>query len=41
MGAKQYFDNNNIVMVHIRKLRKKIEDNPRLPDDIFTVWGVG
>lgn len=36
-----YFDNNNTVMVHIRKLREKIEDNPRIPDYIFTVWGVG
>ena len=38
---QEYFDNNNTVMVHIRKLREKIEDNPRLPDYIFTVWGVG
>ena len=38
---QEYFANNNTVMVHIRKLREKIEDNPRLPDYIFTVWGVG
>lgn len=38
---QEYFDNNNTVMVHIRKLREKIEDNPRLPEYIFTVWGVG
>ena len=38
---QEYFDNNNTVMVHIRKLREKIEDNPRIPDYIFTVWGVG
>ncbi len=39
--GQEYFDNNNTVMVHIRKLREKIEDNPRLPDYIYTVWGVG
>lgn len=38
---QEYLDNNNTVMVHIRKLREKIEDNPRIPDYIFTVWGVG
>lgn len=34
------FDDNNI-MVHIRRLRKKIEDNPEKPKYILTVWGVG
>lgn len=38
---QEYFDNNNTVMVHIRKLREKVEENPRIPDYIFTVWGVG
>ncbi|PHV69400.1 DNA-binding response regulator [Sporanaerobium hydrogeniformans] len=38
---QEYFENNNTVMVHIRKLREKIEDNPRTPQYIFTVWGVG
>lgn len=34
------FDDNNI-MVHIRRLRKKIEDDPDDPRYIVTVWGVG
>lgn len=34
------FDDNNI-MVCIRRLRKKIEDNPENPVYIITVWGVG
>lgn len=34
------FDDNNI-MVHIRRLRKKIEPNAEEPFYIQTVWGVG
>ncbi|MCM1183375.1 MAG: response regulator transcription factor [Roseburia sp.] len=34
------YDDNNI-MVHIRRLRKKLEDNPENPEVIRTVWGVG
>ncbi|MEW9701711.1 response regulator transcription factor [Paenibacillus sp. SI8] len=36
-----YFDSDNTVMVHIRKIREKIEQNPRKPRFIKTVWGVG
>jgi len=32
---------DNTVMVHIRNIREKIEDNPREPLYIRTVWGVG
>ncbi|NOU86350.1 response regulator [Paenibacillus sp. LMG 31460] len=31
----------NTVMVHIRNLREKLEDQPRKPRYIKTVWGVG
>ena len=31
----------NTVMVHIRKLRAKIEDDPQRPAIIKTVWGKG
>ncbi|TCS93232.1 response regulator transcription factor [Hazenella coriacea] len=34
------YDDNNI-MVHIRRLRKKIEPDPRNPMYILTVWGMG
>ena len=36
-----YFGDYNIVMSHIRNIREKIEDNPRKPIYIQTVWGVG
>lgn len=35
------FESNNTVVVHIRKIREKIEINPREPKFIKTVWGVG
>lgn len=36
-----YFDSDNTVMVHIRKIREKMETNPRKPKYIKTIWGVG
>ncbi|MDO7904794.1 response regulator transcription factor [Paenibacillus sp. JX-17] len=36
-----YGYSDNTVMVHIRNLREKIEDLPRQPQYIKTVWGVG
>ncbi|ASK64121.1 DNA-binding response regulator [Virgibacillus phasianinus] len=38
---EQSFQSDNTVMVHIRKVREKIEENPRKPMFIKTVWGVG
>lgn len=38
---ERYFQSNNTVIVHIRKIREKIEDNPSHPTFIKTVWGVG
>jgi two-component system alkaline phosphatase synthesis response regulator PhoP len=36
-----YFGEMKIVDVNIRRLRKKIEDDPSNPEFIETVWGVG
>ncbi|MGE5580258.1 MAG: response regulator transcription factor [Bacillota bacterium] len=38
---ERYFESNNTVMVHIRKIREKVEENPGEPEFIKTVWGVG
>jgi len=35
------FEQDNTVMVHIRKLREKLGDDARKPKYIKTVWGVG
>ena len=39
-GEKCY-DSNNTVMVHIRRIREKMQEPPRNPRFIKTVWGVG
>lgn len=36
-----YYGANNTIMVHIRKLRKKIKEDPQNPKIIKTVWGRG
>ncbi len=36
-----YYGDENAVNVHISRLRNKIEDNPRNPQYIITVWGIG
>ncbi|MED4686380.1 response regulator transcription factor [Bacillus mycoides] len=35
------YESNNTVMVHIARLRNKIEENPKEPKFIKNVWGVG
>ena len=36
-----YLGDENAVNVHISRLRNKIEDNPREPKYVVTVWGIG
>ena len=36
-----YFGDENAVNVHISRLRNKIDENPREPQYIVTVWGIG
>lgn len=39
--GSNYFGEEKIVDVNIRRLRKKIEDNPSDPKRLVTVWGMG
>ena len=39
--TEKYFEGNNTVMAHIWRLREKLEDNPKEPKIVETVWGVG
>lgn len=38
---EKYLEGNNTVMAHMWRLREKIEDDPKHPVIIETVWGVG
>ena len=38
---EKYFDSNNTVMVHIRRIREKLREDTKNPKFIKTVWGVG
>lgn len=38
---EKYLDNNNTVMVHIRRIREKLKEDTRKQKIIKTVWGVG
>lgn len=36
-----YYGDENVINVHIRRLREKIEDDPSSPRYIKTLWGIG
>ena len=36
-----FYTSNSTIMVHIHKLRSKLEDDPQKPKRILTVWGKG
>lgn len=38
---EKYLENNNTVMVHIRRIREKLKEDTKNPKFIKTVWGVG
>ena len=40
-GEKYLENNNNTVMAHVARLREKMQEPPRKPKYIKTVWGVG
>ncbi|MBE2990056.1 winged helix-turn-helix transcriptional regulator [Sneathia sp. DSM 16630] len=39
--ADDYLMDDSNIMAFIRKIRKKIEDNPDNPKYILTIWGIG
>ena len=39
--VENYFGEEKIVDVNIRRLRMKVEDNPSHPKHLITVWGMG
>ena len=39
--GKEYFGEEKIVDVNIRRVRKKIEDDPSNPKHLLTIWGLG
>lgn len=41
INGEYYENDDNTIMVHISKLREKIEDNPRKPTRLVTVRGLG
>ena len=38
---EECFASDNTVMVHIRRIREKIELNPKEPEYLKVVWGIG
>ena len=39
--GSEYFGEEKIVDVNIRRLRMKVEDSPSAPQHLITIWGVG
>lgn len=39
--GNEYFGEEKIVDVNIRRLRMKVEDEPSVPRHLLTIWGVG
>ena len=39
--GEEYYYNDNVINVHIRRLREKIEDDPSNPRVVITMWGFG
>ncbi len=37
----EYYGDENVINVHMRRLREKIEDDPSSPQYIKTLWGIG
>jgi len=37
----EYYGDENVINVHMRRLREKIEDDPSVPRYIQTLWGIG
>lgn len=38
---EDYYRDDNVINVHMRRLREKIEDDPSNPRYITTLWGIG
>lgn len=38
---EDYYGDENVINVHMRRLREKIEDDPSHPQYIQTLWGIG
>ncbi|WP_328802948.1 response regulator transcription factor [Saccharibacillus alkalitolerans] len=38
---EEYYNDDNAINVHMRRLREKIEDDPSNPRYLITLWGIG